>query len=227
MVLADFFNQKLKKLDASYTLVSCCDLSSPAVGMCYIGNNSVAVSLGEKLQFADVLGDIKLTNSVEINTYCKGLTYHDGNIYIVDEKNVFIYTREGSLVRELYRHTTKGAYFQSIAVSDDGRRIYIASWNLGLITIDDSGNHLHTLYEDDLKAPFGICLDDKSNVFICLTWLGRVIEVNSEGRQVLGDVQRSDLDSEPTSLYFEKTTSSLIVCCGRSSKLCILNLEVV
>lgn len=211
----------------NYSLVSFCDLSSPAVGMCYIGNNRVAVSLGKKLQFADVLGDIKLSNLVEINTYCKGLTYHDGSIYSVDEKTVLIYTREGAFIRELYRHNTKGAYFQSIAVSDDGRRIYITSWNLGLITIDDSGNHLHTLYEDYLKAPFGICLDDKSNVLICLTWLGRVIEVNSEGRQVLGDVQRSDLDSKPSSLYFERATSSLIVGCGGASKLVILKLEVV
>lgn len=227
VILADFFNHRLKKLDNRYQMINSCDLPSAAIGMCYIGDNKVVVSLRKELQYADISGQMKLTNSVNLPVYCKDLTYHNSSLYIVNENTVFVYTKAGRLIRELFKCNIKGAYFQSIAVSEDGKRIYIASSNLGLITVDCSGNHLNTFFEEDLKAPMGICLDDRSNVFVCFPWLGCVIQVRGDNGQKLGEVvKKTDSVSCPTSLFFDRSASSLTVCSGDNStmfsfKLCL------
>lgn len=73
----------------------------------------------------------------------------------------------------------------------------------------------------------GICLDDRSNVFVCFPWLGCVIQVSGNNGQKLGEVvKKTDSVPCPTSLFFDRSTSSLTVCSGDNStmfsfKLCL------
>jgi DNA-binding beta-propeller fold protein YncE len=193
--------------------------------MCYISNNTVAVSLGQKLQFANISGDMNLMQSVDTDHYCKGLTYHDSKILTVNDNSVFIHNYNGKQERCLFTYDSN-AYFQGIAVSDDGQRIYITSWNMGLVTIDNKGNHLFTLSDPELNDPFRLSLDNHGNVLICYPHSNIVMQVSPDGKNEMGRIiKATDSIEWPNSLYFDRNTSSIIVGCGGSAYLYVFDLK--
>ncbi|XP_045181235.2 uncharacterized protein LOC123540347 [Mercenaria mercenaria] len=155
ILLADSGNDRLKKLDARYQVISVCDMPAYPNDVCYIGNNTAVVALtSNKLQFVDIMGGITLTKFVNTDHSCMGLAYRNNQLYVVGDSSVYIYSKDGKKESILYTHQSRYTSFQNIALSDDGSLIYISNIKNELVTINSSGKHLYTFTDSELDVEF-------------------------------------------------------------------------
>ncbi|XP_053395202.1 uncharacterized protein LOC123524103 isoform X2 [Mercenaria mercenaria] len=215
ILLADHANNKLKRLDSLYNLVSVCTLGGrDPYDVCYIGDDRAVISISPNLiQFVNVSGDIKLEQVVELEHPCNSLAFHGDTLYVRGMESLYTYNRQCQQKQTLYSaHALKTyPYFRGIAVSDDNERIYIAAGTDGLITIDNKGNLLNTLSSAAFKDSMDVCVIGDGTVLVTDETSGCVYQVDYNGEKILGTVvTRSDGIDKPASLCFDRRNNTLI-----------------
>ncbi|XP_053382840.1 uncharacterized protein LOC123539750 isoform X2 [Mercenaria mercenaria] len=225
ILLVDNSNDKLKKLDTRYQVISVCDMPIYSYDVCYIGNNVAVVAPEAKLQFVDIRGGMTLANSVDTDHTCRGLAYGNNQLYVTGGRSVYIYSKDGIKQRILYTHQSGYTSFQNIALSDDGSLIYISNWNGGVVTIDSSGNHLNTFTDSELGRAGGVCVDGEGHVLVSDAYSGKILQLSSDGKKKLGIISnRSDYIYRTRALCFDKQNAALVVA-GFDDNIMVLKLR--
>ncbi|XP_053389006.1 uncharacterized protein LOC128552034 [Mercenaria mercenaria] len=230
ILFADVFNAKLIKMDRYYSVLNTCDLPELPRDVCYIDSNVAVVALfGKKLQFVDVTEGLTLTKSVNTVHACNAVACHGNKLYAIGVRSVYVYTTDGEYQNVLYTADfDEDDYdFNYVAVSNDGRMIYIIDSYNGLVTIDSSGYHLYTLTDlPGYMGMKGVCVDDQGYVYVLIHILGDsfIVQVSTDGRQNLGTVFELDGDGDFESIQFDRMKSALLVA-GKSNKLRVLTLH--
>ncbi|XP_052778738.1 uncharacterized protein LOC128216209 [Mya arenaria] len=81
---------------------------------------------------------------------------------------LYVYTMEGEVVKKLYEDKIGEYTVLRIALSNDGKTIYITNKsNNQLITLDNLGNKLATFIDPDLRRPYGVHATTAGYVFVC------------------------------------------------------------
>jgi DNA-binding beta-propeller fold protein YncE len=98
-----------------------------------------------------------------------------------------------------------------VAVSDDGRRLYIADYGLGHVLVADFGKRSMTMFAEDepMGKPFAVALDAKENVYVSDS-TGKQIIVFSRSGERLRAFGSKDLE-RPTGLALDRTRGLLYV----------------
>ncbi|XP_045168302.2 uncharacterized protein LOC123531424 [Mercenaria mercenaria] len=228
ILLADFENKKITKMDRYYIICNTYDLPERSWDVCYIDSNVAVVALRfQKLQFVDISEDLTLTKSVNTDHECRAVACHGNKLYVIDFHSVYVYTTDGECQNVLYTadfDEDDDYDFNYVAVSNDGRMIYITYYNIGLVTIDSSGNHLYTLTDLPHTRVRGVCVDDQGYVYVLFHDFkdSLIVQVSTDGRQNLGTV--FELDDVYESIQFDSMKSALLVT-GISKKLRVLTLH--
>ncbi|XP_053374538.1 uncharacterized protein LOC123532397 [Mercenaria mercenaria] len=227
ILLADNYSEKLTKTDRNYRVLNTIDLPGRYTDVCYIDSNvAVVARVNLKLQFVDITEGLTLTKSVDTEHACNAVACHGNKLYVINVDTVHVYTTDGEYQNVLYtaEFDDDYSYFRYVAVSNDGRMIYISDYNNGLVTIDSSGNHLYTLADLPNKLMRGVCMDDQGYVYVlCYDREDCVImQVSADGRQTLGTVL--EFDGNYNWIQFDKMNSALLVA-GNSKKLRVLTLR--
>ncbi|XP_053391883.1 uncharacterized protein LOC128554621 [Mercenaria mercenaria] len=224
IVLADNGNHNLKKLNDMYQVISVCYMSDKPYGVCYIDNNTAAVTLNSnKLQFVDIRGGMTLTKSVDAGHPCRGVTYLNNQLYVIDNRSVYIYSKDGIKQRILYTHNFDMTSFKNIALSDDGSLIYISNWIRKLTTIDSSGNHLHTFTDSESGEVSGVCVDGEGHVLVSYQGSYKILQFSSDGKKKLGIISGPDCIYWARTLCFDKENTTLVVA-GADDNINVLKL---
>jgi hypothetical protein len=96
ILLTDYLNNKLKKLDNMYEVISVCDLPDKPYDVCYVGDNVAVVSLFKKLKFVDTEDSMTLIRSIDIDHECDALACHGDQIYVRGDSDfVYSYSTDG------------------------------------------------------------------------------------------------------------------------------------
>ncbi|XP_053395679.1 uncharacterized protein LOC123524789 [Mercenaria mercenaria] len=227
ILLVDFGNDRLKKLDSSYNVVSHCDfhdVSSVMTAMCYIGDDrTVVCDSTDRIRYVNVSGKLKLEHTVQLYHRCNGLACHGDTLYVRGDGTIYTYSRDFLEKHVLYNINDYSAYSIHIAVSDDGERIYIPTGNGGLVTIDNKGNHLFTLNRGPRYEADDVCIVGDGTMLI-LDNKGGVYQVDYNGKQVLGTVVVQS-ESLRASLCFDRQRCRLILPQYRENYISVFQLQ--
>ncbi|KAH3825115.1 hypothetical protein DPMN_126988 [Dreissena polymorpha] len=99
------------------------------------------------------------------------------------------------------------------AVSPTGDRLYITdNWHDKLLTLAREGTLLATYTDPALWRPVGLHVTPAGQVLVCGAWSDTVLQVGWKGKSKLATLAtREDGVSDPESVYYSSTTSSIIV----------------
>ncbi|XP_060585319.1 uncharacterized protein LOC132741210 isoform X4 [Ruditapes philippinarum] len=187
ILLADYNNNNLKKLDDMYNVKCVCDLPGMPYDVCYVGDNVAVVSqFAGKLHFVDTKHSMTLDRSIDTDHTCHGLACHGDQIYVRDcYGSVYRYSTDGIKQQMIYSSRNLYNIFNntSISVSIDGSKLYLPCEN-ELVTIDNNGNHWFILNNLDIVSSGGVCVDDQGFVYVTDS-NGNFLQISEDGRTIL------------------------------------------
>jgi hypothetical protein len=130
------------------------------------------------------------TKQLKLDHHCYGLAYKDNKLFISDcNKTLYIYDMNGILLGKITIDKQGNAIFNSnkdISVSSDGKMIYVADYNKGLIVLDIEGNYKTTITDPDFINPYGVCTDKRGNIFVCGWGQSKIVQINEKSTVELG-----------------------------------------
>lgn len=207
LLLTDYTNKRLKKINVKSGKVSHIDLPNNPTDVCYISDeDNTAVVCGMRtLYFVHVKGQMRLLRDVSLDHECNGIAYGNNQLFIVDNTTLFLYTTKGNKKQSLYTDTTETSKFCHLAVSWDGTKVYVTDERAGILVCDSNGKLISKITDPDLREPQGICLDASGNVFVSGFESDTVIKVNSTGTKKIETVIRDTGEiSDPKCLCIDK-----------------------
>jgi hypothetical protein len=206
VLLADEWNERLKKLNSLYKVISHCYLTANPYSVCYIGNDTAVASLkGNTIQYVNVSGNIKLRQLMELDHKCYDLACHGDTLYVSSGNTIYKYNKECTQQQVLY-HYPDMIYNPLIAISDNRERLYFKA-NTGLTIIDVKGNHLCSLQIGDYYIR-DICIAGEGTVLV-LDAKNILHQLNYNGKKTVDSMPLNILVS--LSMCFDRETCRLIV----------------
>ncbi|KAL4240569.1 hypothetical protein ACF0H5_001361 [Mactra antiquata] len=227
ILMSDWGNKKLKLLDKFFSVADSVRLSSGPNDVCHISTNEAMVSLPDErsLQLVKVDPKLSLGKKIDIGVEGRGMDYWAGDLFIICgglehevKGHVRVYTSQGKLVRAIEHDNLNEGIFSipmRIAVSNDGSKIYITDGERGIITLKKTGEVLPTFEDPALKWPWGICVDNHDQIFVCGSSSNNVLQVRNNEKIGVALNANDDL-KDPMSICFFPTGSRLIVTTNKS-----------
>ncbi|XP_052782000.1 uncharacterized protein LOC128218382 [Mya arenaria] len=231
IVISDYSNCKVKLLDQQYRVADHCDVPEYPFDVCHIGGNEVAVCVNfrddrRELHFINMTkGKLVTTRKLCFMHRSYGVAHHGNTLYISSNTALYIYTMSGKKIKKLYEDKSGGNTVQRIAISNDGKTVFITNFsNNQLITLDNLGNKLATFTDHYLRGPHGPATT-AGHVFVCYFDSDTILQVDKDGKKKLATLARK-LDGvlSPKALFFSSRTSSLVVC-GSKDTLLVISLR--
>lgn len=210
ILLVDSNNNKLMKLDSDYNLINDLDLERSSIDVCYIGNQTAAVSNETAIQFVDISGKMKLENRVELGNKCYGIACHDNLMYIIDDDTLFRCNKNGTQVEEMLQRPTTGRGFSSVAVSYDEQMLYIALGEEGLLSLDIKRGVTYTGKPYINCDLISACPVGDGTVFVCDFEKDTLLQVDYKGKVLLGQISLKGI-CDPISLCYDTQRFRIIV----------------
>ncbi|XP_052779498.1 uncharacterized protein LOC128216854 [Mya arenaria] len=230
-VVTTDYNNKVKLLDQEYIVVDHCDVPKYPYDVCHIGGDEVAVcvsNLDDRCELHVITitkGKLVTTRKLSFTHGCYGAAHYGNNLYISSDTALYVYTTTGQLVKKLYEDTSDSNTVFRLAISNDGKNIYIPNpSNNQLITLDNLGNKLSIFTDPDLREPYGVHATTAGHVFVCC-FAHTVLQIDKDGKRKLATLAREqDGVWGPRALYFNSRTSSLVVG-GWKDTLLVINVR--
>ncbi|XP_060558532.1 uncharacterized protein LOC132718814 isoform X2 [Ruditapes philippinarum] len=226
ILLADYNNKKLKKLDSMYNVKCVCDLPYKPNDVCYVGDNVAVVSLlGKKLQFVDTKHSMILIRYIDTDHSCIGLACHGDQMYVRDiNGSVYSYSTNGIKQQMIYSPRKYSSLYNNITVSNDGSKLYLPCKN-EIVTIENNGKHLFTLNIEDIYVSCGVCVDDQGYVYVNGK-NGNFLQISEDGRIILQVITNLSYmaDAYNPTLTFDRK-NKVLISAGWSNKIEVLKLR--
>ncbi|XP_060566628.1 uncharacterized protein LOC132725509 [Ruditapes philippinarum] len=192
LFLADHNNKTLKLIDlSSESIKDKLNLEASPLRICQISKNDFAVSLNNQtIQFV-TMGNKLITNKqLKLDHNCYGLAYKDNKLFISDSNTaLYIYDMNGTLLQKITTDKQGNAIFKynrDISVSSDGKMIYVADYDKGLIVLDLEGNYKATITDPDFINLHGVCTDKRGNIFVCGWGQSKIVQINEKTIEKMG-----------------------------------------
>lgn len=218
ILLADYNNGRLKRLSPPATSASdCLQLPGRPWSVVLINQVEAAVTLSDLKQVHIIaLGaTMKTTGTILLDFECRAITYSNNELFISDKKTVYVYTVPGKLLRYISRDKaghTLFSYIHNMAVGEDGRLLFIADWQEGLVTVERrTGRMVWRYSEKDLRRATGVCVDGRGSVFVCGCFSDNIIQLSESGEKIGEIVIRAGGNAWPQSVCFDADLSNLVV----------------
>ncbi|XP_045165144.2 uncharacterized protein LOC123529035 [Mercenaria mercenaria] len=220
IILADYGNKKLKRVDSlTYTVTNYCNVSGQLYQVCKISNQEVAVSCGlyKYIQFVSLGSKMVPTKQIKTDHRCYGLAYAAGHLCISDDTSVYIYTVSGSKLQRFNPFQSGQRLFSdtySLAVSNDGSKIYVADLDFGLISFDRNGKVLGKFNGPELGQASDVCTTNNGSVLGCGYRSKNVLQFTPDCKKI-GEVLKCD--AACSSVCYDPKQSKIIVgCCNNN-----------
>ncbi|KAH3792541.1 uncharacterized protein LOC127837167 [Dreissena polymorpha] len=218
-VILDYTNCCVKLLDQAYRVVDQLKLPTPPWCMCNINLFEVAVTVSE--YDADALNGIHFLlvdnrKIIKIKTFkmdhvCRGIAYHNTDLFVTSGTALYQYTIDGRLVEKLYEDSSGDNTVLYVGVRPDGKRIYVTdNANDKLLTLTRDGAVSVTLQDGALKHCY-----ITANLHVAAT--GQVFVVGDKSISQVDTVGKTILNNkslnipQPASVYFNTHKRTLLV----------------
>lgn len=231
LLLADSYNKKLKRVvPGTSSIVDYCDLPASPYDVCCISKHAAAVTLSNKtVDFVVLEKTMKLSGQLKLNHNCYGIAYKEQKLYISDNgMKVYIHDMTGNQIDTISTDESGNSLFginRLLSVNDSGDKIFVADWNLGLVTLEAKGRRINTFSDPELTAATGICTDGGGNIFVCGWNSHNVMLITQNGKKVGVVLGQRDGLRAPLSVSFDSQHLRLFVTQESSSIVKVFELK--
>ncbi|XP_060591116.1 uncharacterized protein LOC132746067 isoform X2 [Ruditapes philippinarum] len=217
IILADYHNTRIKRLDVNYNIKDCLDLESYPTGICCTGNTEVAVKLyNNKVWFISVGSSLSKVRDISVTGggYW-GMTYCAGELWVSDVNGVNVYSMTGTLIKSISNNVNGQRIFKStpqqMAVSGD--TVIVTDYSDGAVCLNRDGTVKRELRDKRLTNTRGVCVANDGTVFISGYTSNNIMMFDRDGK-CLGELVGKDAGLvNPISLLYDDKRNCLIVAC--------------
>ncbi|KAH3895173.1 hypothetical protein DPMN_019333 [Dreissena polymorpha] len=110
VLVADYFNKRVKLLNQQYQVVSHWDVNAQPVDICLITPSEVAVAVNDhdskihEVQFITVnQGKLVSGRKFQLQHECTFITHHQGDLFVTSGQELYKYSLNGKLICRLYQ----------------------------------------------------------------------------------------------------------------------------
>ncbi|XP_060561282.1 uncharacterized protein LOC132721052 [Ruditapes philippinarum] len=217
IILADYNNMRIKRLDVNYNIKDCLDLGTWPTGICYTGNTEVAVKLNnDKVWFISVGNSLCKVRDISVTGgRFWGITYCAGEFWVSVVKSVNIYSKTGKLLKSISNDVSGKPMFisaaQQMAVSGD--IVIVTDFSDGAVCLNRDGTVKRELRDKRLAETRGVYVSNDGTVFISGLTSDNTMMFDSDGK-CLGELVTKDSGLvNPISLLFDKKRNCLLAAC--------------
>lgn len=227
ILMADWANRRIKLLDKFFSVVDNLQLEFGPNDVCHISTNEAMVSLPDDkaLQVVKIDPKLSLGKKHDIGTECRGMEYWAGELYVIcagleheNPGHIRIYDNSVKLLRAIeHDHIDKSIFKvpMRITMSNDGSRLYVTDGEKGIITLKRSGELLPVFDDPALKWPWGVCIDNSDQIFVCGSSSNNVLQIRDNAK--IGVVLTTeDGVKDPMCILFFPVGSRLIITTNKS-----------
>lgn len=218
-------NKKLIVGDQNYARIIICEgdgsrgydivMKGPVCDMTLIDNNQLAVTVGRRkdIYVIDLLTD-KIVNTLTgcIQNYCRGISYLDGKLYVIDHKKGikvidFVSQAVSAKLNVKVKHANKihTAY---------GKIYYANVKKHELICCDLTGKQKWTFCDDGISRYSDFSCDSHGNVVCSLRDSIAVIYDEGTKKKIL--LETSAMMKEPAAVYYYENEDNVLICDSRN-----------
>ncbi|KAH3789370.1 hypothetical protein DPMN_167548 [Dreissena polymorpha] len=144
LVISDGFNMCVKLIDQANNVIMHVKLPSDPLSMCNISLDEVAVTVSDykslnEIHFLRVDARKIITiKHIQLNHLCYGIAHHKGCMFVTSGTSLLQYTTDGRLVKKLYEDKSSNFSVVGVAVSSDGKMIYVTDFTHGMLVTHSS-----------------------------------------------------------------------------------------
>ncbi|XP_045211706.2 uncharacterized protein LOC123563147 [Mercenaria mercenaria] len=235
LMLTDWDNKKVKLLDTSYKVIDQLVLLGHPDDICSLNPQEAAVTMTmqKNVQFIKIVPKMCLSRIIYTDEHCRGITYHDGQIYVVcggfkSEGNgkILVYTVLGEHVKTIERNNAGQRIFScpiAVQVVSDGNLLYVTDGQRGIVTLTKNNDVVSVLSSKDVSWPCGICVDRKDNALICNGRSSNIIQVC--GLDTIAVIlTHKDGVKRPHSVCFDPNNLRIIMTSNKSKFISVFQL---
>ncbi|XP_045171770.2 uncharacterized protein LOC123533883 [Mercenaria mercenaria] len=170
IILGDWKNWKIKRLDMNYNIKDHCDLDYYPMGICCTGQNEVAVKMANnKVLFISVGSSLSQLKKITIaGGGWWGMTYYAGELWTSTGSGVNVYSTYGTLLKTVIQHTNGQNIFKSttrhMAVS--GETVIVTDECDGAVCLGRDYTVQRELRVKNLVDTKGVCVSSDGTVFL-------------------------------------------------------------
>ncbi|XP_052811791.1 uncharacterized protein LOC128239264 [Mya arenaria] len=176
LLLNDISTRTLKIIDLkTSSLTSEVNVPGMPWGMCHIPGDKVAICVSQSIQFLEKRGKLFLGKNIKVDSDCRGVGYHNGNLIISFESgNVQKINMEGKVLATISTSSFKNPWHLKVVGDDQTAAIYVSDFEMCTITkLDMNLITLETFKDPALRKPLGITA--VGNQLIICGWLSHNI----------------------------------------------------
>ena len=237
LLLADFKNKKLKHVNISQASLTSCDVPGRPFAVCQVNQNTCAVTMPNEqlIQLIELGKQLELISSFDTEAKCRGICHFNEKLYTstgggYNESygHLRVFSLDGELLQVIDPEQKGIRYMSSpvnLAISSDGKILYVADRDKGLITLDQDGEVKRIFCKEPLKAPQDIAVDEKDGIIACDHATGNVVCVAVDGKKC-GILLKDGTDiKQPLSVSYDIFTGRLAVTLRNSNYVKIFKLR--
>ncbi|KAL4216602.1 hypothetical protein ACF0H5_024325 [Mactra antiquata] len=217
IVLVDYNNNMIKLVDSkTYNIISSLLFDVRPLSVCSVSRTEVAVCLDNTtIKFLSTCNNLVVTRSLSMKHYCRCITVSRDRMYICDNRSLYIYNMNGTLIKKVKEIKSGDKIFSNIydiTISDDHNMIHIVDFNKGAITLDMNSKICWEFSGAILNGPHGVRTDGSGNVILCGYVSHNIILLGHNGHY-MGEIVIEQEVSIPRAVCFDKNNKKMIVGC--------------
>ncbi|XP_053388202.1 uncharacterized protein LOC128551380 [Mercenaria mercenaria] len=169
IILTDFYNKKVKWLDANYNIKCHCGLKDSPRDICCTTQDEVAVKMDNKVQFILVDGSLALLRYISIDGGCYwGMAYIAGDLWVSTGSGINVYSTSGTLLKSINNNVKDQRIFESFPqhMAAIGENVFVANSGNGAVCLGKDGTVKSQLRDGKLKNTHGVCVSSNGTVFL-------------------------------------------------------------
>ncbi|XP_045172124.2 uncharacterized protein LOC123534109 [Mercenaria mercenaria] len=229
IILADWNNRKIKRLDMDYNIKDHCDLGNYPKGICCTGSNEVAVKMNNnKVQLISVGSSLSKQREISVagGNYW-GMAYYAGELWISTGSGVTVYSTSGTLVKTIDKDINGRGIFkastQQMAVS--GETVIVTDHSNGAVCLGRDYTVQRELRDESLVSTRGVCVSSDGTVFLSGFSSKNIVMFDKKGK-CLGELVVKDAGlGNPIALHYDDKRKCLIVTCSSSDKIVMFDIS--
>jgi hypothetical protein len=232
IIMADFKNKRIKKMNNSFKVISSLKLSSDPVGICEINSLMLAITLFQgKVLFISQEDPMAVTNSFNVFGTCRGIGYNDGMIYVccdgrTDSEGpgqIKVFSISGVFRYELSYHGGL-VWPRRVAFSSSSMGVFVIDGYKGIIHIDKTRG-VSSNVEKKISGRSCICKINK-NLFCVAHESCNLLLMSHDGKDQVEILIQHAGKTKRNGMCFDNKTSRLVVSNLDSSKVLVYTLKV-
>ncbi|XP_045212848.2 uncharacterized protein LOC123563843 [Mercenaria mercenaria] len=228
ILLTDFSNNKVKRLDLNYSMKDHFGLDAIPTAICCIGKSQVAVKLyNGKILFISVGSTLSKTRCITIvGGNLHGMALYAEELWISTGDGVNVYNTTGTLIKSIDKDQNDKVIFNSVTqhMTASGNNIIVTDWSDGAICINKDATVMMELRDKRLKGSCGLCVSDDGTVFLCGYNSNNIVMFSSDGK-CLGELIAADAGlKKPISLCYDSNKHCIITTCHMSDTIHVVGL---